>query len=70
MPESGEVNWNAIIQGLFGSSPLAGILAAGIVTLWKKLTERDKVIEQKDKVIQELQEARVQDLREIAKLDD
>jgi hypothetical protein len=57
------LDWNVIINGLLTSSPLTGLLATAIYHLWAKLGE-------KDKVIQDLQAARIADLKEIAKQDD
>lgn len=61
------MEWHAIIQGLLGSSPLAGALGFACYKLWAKLEQKDQTIQEKDTVIAELNEARVNDLRQISK---
>jgi hypothetical protein len=57
------VEWQKLLEGALGSSPIALVLGFAVQRLWSKL-------EQKDAEIRELNSARVKDLIAIAARDD
>lgn len=57
------MQWQAIIESVLTSSPLAGVLGYAVWNLWRKL-------ETKDAEITRLHEARVKDLNQIAARND
>ncbi len=64
------MTWDAIISGLLGSSPLAGAMGVACWKLWEKVNTKEKVIEDKDRQIAALNEARLSDLKAMLKQDD
>lgn len=64
------MEWQTIINGAIGSSPVAILLGFVSFKLWGKLEEKEKVIQSKDLEIAALNEKRVNDLRVIAKQND
>jgi hypothetical protein len=75
------VEWPTIINGLVGSSPVAGLLAFGLWKVWtrmekkeadcaRELAAKDEEIEEKDKQIQILNESRITDLKAMLRQDD
>ncbi len=57
------MEWQKLLEGALGSSPIALVLGFAVQRLWSKL-------EQKDAEIRELNSARVKDLIAIAARDD
>lgn len=64
------IQWQTVVQGVLSSSPVAAALGFACFKLWGKLEAKEAVIAEKDKVIAQLSEARVQDLKAIARQND
>lgn len=64
------MEWQTILSGAIGGSPLAVVLAFASYKLWSKCEEKDKTIAAKDAEIAALNEKRVSDLKAIAKQND
>jgi hypothetical protein len=64
------VEWQTVIMGALGGSPVALVLGFVSYKLWGKLEEKDKTIAAKDLVIAALNEHRIADLKAIAKQND
>lgn len=63
------MEWDKILGSLLGSSPLAGGLAFVAWTVWKKLEQKEaehaKALEAEKAENERLQQARIDDLKEI-----
>lgn len=62
------MEWNQLLTGALGSSLPTGLLAFAVFKLWTRMEARDaaqaKLIADKDEEIRDLNEARVDDLRQ------
>ncbi len=72
------MDWNQILSGLAGASPLAGALGTACYKLWdklsaneatcaKELADKDKIIENQRLEIQSLNEKRIADIQAMLK---
>lgn len=59
------MEWTKLLEGALGSSPIAVILGYVSYNLWGKLAEKDRIIGEKDLLIQKLSQDRVNDLKSI-----
>lgn len=64
------MEWQKLIESIATASPLAGVMGYAAKKLWDKVEEKDKVILQLNQKLEDQNQRHLQDLREIAKLDD